>query len=196
MVFFNLSKLIQLIQAAQDCPTEIPRRDNLLFEQYCKFKQTSDQNVSVEVPVQLDRMKEYDVDKEDVDRQKKIISYVSNDYTPFVLPTPSNVIFIASPLSKCDICRSGRLIYTRAHRGARNVVVYTQNGPKCAIVYIKHCTTCEATVYNSYTEYLDNGILMRKYSCEISPYINFTQESIFECKLLEELTEDIFICDT
>ena len=200
MVFINLAKLLLLIKAVQDCPSSIPKREEKLFLEYLKFKKTSDDKVSVEVPVELDRLKEIDVDKEVDDRKKKIIFHLIRTYTDsnFEFPTQTTDIYLVSPLVKCDHCHTGTLVFTRPDRQSRIAVVYTLAGPRCAKVYIKYCSQCQATVYNCYTEFSENGTTIRKYidQKESSLYVNVTQETFFERKLLEELTEDVFTCDT
>ena len=66
MVFVNLSKLILLIQAVQACPKGIPNRYKKLFQDYEFFVPTSDDVVSVAVDARLERMKESNVDEEEL----------------------------------------------------------------------------------------------------------------------------------
>ena len=62
MVLVNLCKLLYLIQCIKDCPADVPRRTQKLFEAYYLFIPTSDELVSVEVSADFERAKEAKLD--------------------------------------------------------------------------------------------------------------------------------------
>ena len=200
MVYINLSKLILLIKSVKECPIVIPKRCLLLFEQYSTFKKTSEDKVSVEVPVELEKLIEIDVDMETDSRKKQIIFHLIDVYTnsDFSSPNQSTDIYIVSPLEKCMKC-SGNLIFTRpGRRLGKAATVYTLKGPRTAKTYIKHCEKCLCAVFNCYTEWSENGTVMRRYNefKTICSYFCCTTESFFEVGLLEDLEESVFTCNS
>ena len=181
-MLINLSKLIQLVKSIKDCPAGIPKRDTIIFEQFNEFEETCDTTVSVEVPVNLEKLRESNIDDEDVDKRKLAIKHLVSVYTDFQFPSYKNGVTLVSPLNTCDHCHSGTLIFTRPSRSSTGAVLFTRDGPRHAKVYIKHCTNCSATIHTSYTEFQENGFMMRKYvNCEMAgPYISFTRDTFFE----------------
>ena len=73
MVLINLSKFLQLLVAIQACPCSIPKRLDILFDQYIKFKATSDHVISIAVSTSLERFKEENVDDAEDSKKKKIV---------------------------------------------------------------------------------------------------------------------------
>ena len=199
MVLINLSKLMMLIQCIQNCPLSIPKRVDKLFDSYFSFKPTSDDLVSIHIPVELERLKERNVDDEEETKKKKIITEIIHIYSKSPIEFPSlssTTIYLIPPISKCLKC-SGALITVRPHRKGRGAVVYTVQGPTFAEVYHKYCKQCNAVVYYCYTEFREEGnIFKRKYLKSGLKYFSATQDTYFEFKLLEDLTEDLFTCDT
>ena len=198
MVLINLSKLILLIKAVKDCPSEIPGRNEKILLQYLKFDNKSDDKVSVEVPPELEKLNEIDLDNESDERKKKIVFNLIDQYTKskFTFPDQSTDLYIVSPLEICDRC-SGTLIFTRrGKRIGKNATVYTVSGPRSIQVYVKHCTSCFASVYSCYTEWKENDCDWRQYADIMPKFFSVTQDSFFEVKLLEDLEESIFTCST
>ena len=198
MVLINLSKLILLIKAVKSCPSVIPGRSEKLLCQYLDFDKKSDDKVSVEVPAELEKINEMDLDNESDERKKKIVFCLIDQYTnsSFTFPDQPTDLHLVSPLEICDRC-SGTLIFTRSGKKlGKGATVYTVSGPRPTQVYVKHCTDCFSSVYSSYTEWKENDVLMRQYAGALPQFFSVTQDSFFEIKLLEDLTESVFTCST
>ena len=198
MVWINLSQLILLIKAVKSCPSVIPGRSEKIFVQFLDFDKKSDDKVSVEVPAELEKMIEMDLENESDERKKKIVFYLIDKYTKssFTFPEQPTDLYMVSPLEICDRC-SGSLIFTRSGKKlGKGATVYTVSGPRPTQVYVKHCTDCLSSVYSCYTEWKENGVEMRQYAGALQQFFSVTQDSFFEIKLLEDLTESVFTCST
>ena len=198
MVYINLSKLVLLIQAIQGCPVGIPSRLEKLFDAYNSFEPSSEDLVSISVSVHLERLREEKLDREDEERKREILKDIITTYnsSSFKLPSDPKKIYLISPLQNCNNCQSKSLVVVRPHREGRKAVVYTRSGGYVAEVFHKHCSQCQATLYNCYTEYTsEDNKLTRKYLDSGVKYYSITQDTFFDVELLEVLSEDIFTCD-
>ena len=143
-----------LIKSVEDCPIDIPGREKKLVDQYFKFMKTSEDTVSVQAPVELERLKEIDLDLESDEKKKKILINLIKYYTAssFEFPDQKPDLYLISSLKKCPCC-GGSLIIKRRYKKVRTVVAYCTSGPRLANVYTKNCPGCSASVHSSYIEY-------------------------------------------
>ena len=197
MVLVNLTKFLLLIHAIHACPPGIPYRGEKIFEAFLSFNSSSDDIISI--TTSLERIKERNIDDEEPKKKKLIIFELVNQYSSssFKFPSLSSKIYLISTLDVCDICKKGKLVVTKPNRSGRPATVHTKDGGKVAEVYHKQCNSldCLATVYSCYTEFKRGDVVMRKYLEKSNITIfSITQETFFDSKLLEELTEDIFTC--
>ena len=194
MVLISFKKLTFLLKAIEDCPEGIPFRQSKIIRQFLKLPTTYDEKVSVKIPLEWEKFPESDISLHD--DQEKILCHIITTFTG-KLTDQVPELHITSPLQRCPICR-GDLDFAKRikYRKDPSAMVYCKDGPRIATVYPKKCTNCSATIFSSYVEYeQEDGIVMRKYF-ENSEYISATQDTFFECALLEELSEDIFTCNT
>ena len=89
MVLINLSKYIQLLGAIEACPCSIPKRMDILFEQYMKFESNSDHMISIPVRSSLETYKEVIVDNVEHSEKKKIIEEIISIYNNAQVPSVS-----------------------------------------------------------------------------------------------------------
>ena len=84
-------------------------------------------------------------------------------------------------------------------RTENNVSVFTLHRVCDGEVYRKICPTCKVIYYYNYWEKIDsNGPVIRSYydiQCSQEPYFSVTNETFFEKKLLDTLTEEIVTCN-
>ena len=195
MVLISFQKLTFLLRAIEDCPEGIPSRQTKIIRQFLTLPSTCDQKVLVKIPMEWEKFPESDIAEHD--DQEKILCHIISNFTGKLSDQLPN-LYITSPLQKCPMCR-GDLGFTKRIKFKKDpsAVVYCKDGPRIASVYPKTCEKCSATIYSSYVEYEDEeaGILMRRYF-ENSEYISATQDTFFECTLLEELSEDVFTCNS
>lgn len=196
MVLVNLCKLLLLIQCIQDCPHDVPKRNQKLFDAYYLFKATSDDLVSVEVNAELESPKERKLDDEDDQRRKKILENIIKIYTEsnFEFPPNSNTIYLIPPINSCINCHCN-LVTVRPDRRGRGILIYTKEGPRMAQVFHKYCNACSCKAYYCYSEFEVDGILMREYHTSPTKYFSVTQDTFFKLDLLEDLTEDVCTSD-
>ena len=72
MVLSNLSKLELLIDCIDNCPADIPRRDEIIFKTYTSFESKSAHTISIEIP-ELEKLVEKHIDDETCSCKKKNI---------------------------------------------------------------------------------------------------------------------------
>ena len=89
MVCINLSNYLQLLSTIQVCPCSIPKSMDILFEQYMKFKSTSDYMISIPVRPSLQTFKKVIVDNVELSEKKKIIEEIISIYNNAQVPSVS-----------------------------------------------------------------------------------------------------------
>ena len=66
-----------------------------------------------------------------------------------------------------------------------------------AVVYLKHCTKCSASVYPSYSESLNESTVRRKFvGSDVMTYFSIMLETYFDLAFMNILSEDLFTCFT
>ena len=112
---------------------------DILFDQYIKFKATSDHVISIAVSTCLERFKEENVDDAEDSKKKKIVREIVFIYNNTQVPSVSDTEYLISELLECDICKCKNLVTVRPNSKGRTAVLYSQNGGRAAIVFNKHC---------------------------------------------------------
>ena len=119
MVLVNLSKLIQFIGLISQTPKDVYKRHEKLIKAYSNLKQTSDDDVSIKMSCNLERIREAHLDKEEHERKLDILRSMINCYTSsglhipesdertiYLIPSPEaclNATCDSAKLSFCDV---------------------------------------------------------------------------------------------
>ena len=182
MVLVNLSKLLQLVVSVLHLPLEVPKRLEQLIDLYFGFKATSEHKVLIAVDSKYERIKEANLDEEKVETRKLILRDIIDQYSysKFTFPVNPDRVFLLSSLTKCIFCE-GSLVVVKSRKGGKKAVLYTAFGGVKAVVYVKHCTKCSASVYPSYSESLNESTVRRKYvGSDTMTYFSITSETYFD----------------
>ena len=125
-----------------------------------------------------------------------------NNYTRSAIYKPdSNEIKIYLIPSQCQClnhsCSGKELVLLRQSKTQNSVNVFTSNGVLEGEANRKQCDNCDSIYYHSYFEASDSyGSNIRSYyEKENEPYFSITNETFFEKKLLEQLTESVVTCN-
>lgn len=152
----------------------------------------------------LERLRECHIEFETQERRQQIISQLIDDFTDknFDLSTSGEFkIFLVPQISKClnPLCSSSELNVCRPNKTENSVSVYCVDGIREGEVYKKECSSCKATYFYNYMDFVDScGKEVRSYyddSERKQPYFSITNETFFEKKLLDVVTEEIIVCN-
>ena len=161
--------------------------------------------VSVKVSPKLERLKERNIDDEEISIQRKLIDDFikssTNTNSPSNVPKSNHTIYLMRMLSKCFRCQ-GKLELTRNKKGKAHgrtgVCIYTKSGPRFAEVWSKHYSLCACKIYYCYLEYTEDDQLIREYHKsgeKLEDLFSITQDTYFSNELFEDLSEDIYTSD-
>ena len=195
MVLFYISKLVNLIHIIGNCFVGVPSRNKRICEDYETLTANSIEEVSVRVSPFFEKVKEINIDKYDIETRRSILSDLIGVYTLAELKIPSDLTkyYLVTQISKCDSCQAAStLLVIKPGRKGLSAIVYTRTGPRILEFYHKNCPNCSAVYYYNYKE--ANNV--RIYYEDEPKYFSTTQETVFEAQLLDEITEDIFLCET
>ena len=185
-------------------PKEISKRKTRLMDAYNNIVPDSSNIVSVKMRADLERIRESNIDSEDDEMRCKIIEQLIEDYTEsnFSVPKSNDFkTFLIPTVTSClkSDCDEKALIICRPSRTENSVPVFTVSGVLEGEVYRKVCSCCKSIYYYNYYEHIcDKDQLMRTYYPHDPPscaFFSTTNESFFEAKLLENLSEEVVTCN-
>ena len=208
MVKFDLSVLITFKEQIHRMPIEIPKskRRKRLLEEYEKISGDNVELVSVQVPSSFESYIEKHIDETEPKQKQLILHHLIDKYTNsnhaklfdnnfslcfanrrYLVPTVNTCLKIGCCKAKLQLCRPSKT--------NNSTTIFYVNGIGTSEVYRKKCPSCKSEYYYSYWEYSDGDKIQRRYynnSNEV--FFALTNDTIFEKKLLDDLTEDIVTC--
>ena len=201
MVFVNLTKLMKFVELISKTPSEVTKRKTRLIEAYGKIEADTTDKVSIKMKADLERFKEVDLDEEENERKCKILEALIEVYTASNISLPQKRItktYLVPSITNClnSSCCGKSLTVCRPSRTENSVSVFTVDGAYEGEVYRKVCQACTTIYYYNYFDKTDtDGQLIRTYfdgcSSTESPFFSITNETFYEKKLLDSLTEEI-----
>ena len=126
------------------------------------------------------------------------MSDIINQYSKnkFTIPVDTDKVYLVSPLKNCVFC-DGNLVVIQSRKGGKKAILYTSTGGVHAVVYVKHCTKCNAYAYPAYSDSMNEATVQRKYvKSDKMMHFSITSETYFDIPFLNMLTEDLFTCFT
>ena len=180
-------------------PKEVSKRKVRLMEAYGNLEADTVDSVSIKMSAELERFQETHVDLEEIDMRCKILDQIIIDYTESNISLPTSIefkTFLLPSITNCsNLSCSGRsLVICRPSRTENSVPVFTINCVLEGEIYRKICQMCKSVYYYNYFEMIENNGLIRTYytnSESKERFFSTTNETFFEKKLLETLTEEI-----
>lgn len=202
MVLVNLSKLIKFIGFISETPKGITKRNSKLITAYTNLEKKTDDEVSIKMPASLERFKEKHLDAEVTERKFEILEQLINDYTKSSINIPeSNDVkkYLVPTPCTClnENCSGQELVICRPSKTENCVNIFKLNEVLEGEVYRKLCCLCQSIYYYNYWEVMDSsGLNIRTYyDTKEELFFSTTNETYFEKKMLEQLTEDIVTCN-
>ena len=208
MVKFDLCVLMKFKEQIHRTPTELPKskRRKRLLEEYEKITGDNVEVVSVQVPSSYESYIEKHIDETETKQKELILHHLIDKYTNstharlsennFGLFLP-NKRYLIPPVNTCLKigCCKAKLQLCRPSKTNNSATIFYVNGVGIAEVYRKKCQACKTEFYYSYWEYsVGDKIQRRYYNNSNEVFFALTNNTIFEKKLLDDLTEDIVTC--
>ena len=204
MVLFDLSVLARFGAIVAATPSEVSKRKLRLTEVYNNLKSDNIKVVSIRLSSNLERLRECHIDFETKERRQQIIDQLIEDFTNrhLNLDTVGEFkIFLVPQISSClnPVCSSSDLKICRPNKAEHSVTVYCVDGIREGEVYRKECWSCKRIYFYNYMEDEDScGNKIRSYyndSASKQRFFSITNETFFEKKLLDYVTEEIVVCN-
>ena len=205
MVLINLSKLMKFVAVISLTPKEVSKRKSRLIEAYNELEADTNDSVSIKMSPELERFSECHVDSEESEMRCKILQQLINDYTDSNITLPKSIsfkTFLFPPITNCPGTTCSRKVLTicRPTRTENALPVFTVNGVYEGEVYRKICPICQVIYYYNYFEKQNeaSGELVRtyyKYNQSEGGFFSTTNNTFFEQRLLDTLTEEIVTCN-
>ena len=194
MVLVNLSKLISLVNAINNCPLGVPQRSAKLMDAYNKLTTNSEDVVSIEVSAWLEKFKEQNIDTYEETEKEKILIQIIDKFSESGLKIPllNTKVYLVPSVTKCHLCPENPVLILNRRRKGVSSILYTKTGPSWVESFKMHCPKCAAVFFANYWE--SNG--QRGYYQDRSDIFSITCETFFSQDLLIELNEDIVTCET
>ena len=197
MVLMYLSKVTQFADIVANTPRDVSKRVSKLLNLYQSIKdEFTDVVVSVKIPASLERYKEVLLDNEDEIRKVQVLEYLIEKFSKdvFHIIHSNSKIYLFPSVQNCKRkdCHDQRLILCNPDRTENSVNIFTVRGGTKGEVYRKKCGKCLGMYYYNYFEVADSaGKIIRSYYSGDEVFFSITNETFFEKKLLEHLTEDL-----